>query len=143
MNSKTNSPFDVDVLLDNLHHTYAARTRFPFKEAQSPESGPYLISDVGACIIFACPSCKVGGLRFAHELQYEGGSYTKSNPDGRHALNLDLVHGCLDVDPCLNDPSLLAVLRVPLYCKQCGAECVRVDRIEPSGHFYSTLEASK
>lgn len=119
------------------------KPQFSFKEAQPPESGPHPISDVGVRIIFACPHCKTGGLRFAHELQYEGGSYTESNQDGRHALNLDLVRGCLDVEPCLNDPSLLEMLRAPLYCKQCGAEFARVDRVEPSGHFYSTLEASK
>lgn len=117
--------------------------RFPFVKNETPKAPFSIIDHIGAQAVYVCAHCKTGGLRFAHELQYEGVAYTKSNQDGRHALNLDLVRGCLDFEPCLNGPSLLAVLRVPLYCKQCRAEFVRVDRIEPSGHFYSTLEASK
>ena len=118
------------------------KARFAFVTDDAPRA-PFTVTEhIGTQTVYVCPYCKTGGLRLAHELQYEGGCFDGEREEGgRHALNLDLVRGRLEVEPCINDSVLLEVLRIPLYCKQCRSECALVFRVEAKAHLYATLEA--
>ncbi len=115
--------------------------RFPFVTDEAPKS-PFAVTDhLGAQTVYVCPHCKTGGLRIAHEIQYEGGCFT-SEYDRHHFIDLCLVDGTLRSEPIIPDRNLLEMLRIPLYCKQCGEVCALVFRADGGGHFYSSLEVA-
>ncbi len=118
------------------------KPRFPFVAGQAPVAGPYVLSNLGQKVVHVCPDCKTGGLRFAHEIQYEGCYYRSNEDQGRHAINLCLVDGAAHAERVLHDTHLFAALRIPLYCKECRAAFALVFRVEAKGHLYSTLEAA-
>ena len=118
------------------------KPRFPFVAGQAPVAGPYALFDLGQTVVHVCPNCESGGLRFAHEIQYEGGYYRSDGDQGRHAINLCLVDGAAHAERVLHDAHLLEALRIPLYCKQCPATFALVFRVEAKGHFYLSLEAA-
>ena len=116
--------------------------RFPFVTNESPKS-PFTVSEhIGGQTVYACPHCKTGGLRFAHEIQYEGGYYRSDQDQGRHAINLCLVDGTAHAERVMPDAAVLQVLRIPLECKQCAQTVALVVRAEAKGHLYSVLEAA-
>jgi hypothetical protein len=100
------------------------------------------VNAIDAQTFYSCPHCKTGGLRIAHELQYEGGCLDAAQNDdqGRHALNLSLVFGTVKTERVIPDPHLLEMLRIPLYCKLCRSSCALVFRVASHGHLYSSLE---
>lgn len=115
---------------------------FPFVTNESPKS-PFTVSEhIGGQTVYLCPHCKIGGLRIAHEIQYEGGYYRGDQDQGRHAINLCLVNGTVHAERVIPDPYLLEMLRIPFYCKQCRETIALVFRADAGGHLYSSPEAA-
>jgi hypothetical protein len=116
--------------------------KFPFVTDEAPKAPVTLADRIGAQTVYACPHCNTGGLRLAHEIQYEGVYYKSNHDEGRHAIDLCLVDGTVDTERVPPDTNLLEMLRIPIYCKQCRSTFVLVFRAEAKGHLYSSLEAA-